>query len=206
TGGSAMSSKLMKSLAMGTAAAWIVAAAALAPSGVQAQPNNAAAVSIGAADLGGVVTGPSGPEAGAWVIAETTDLPTKFAKIVVTDELGRYLIPDLPRANYRVWVRGFGLVDSTKVEASPGRVLDLSAVPARGDKDAAQYYPAIYWWALLDPPAKSEFPMAKIKSQGEWLNIVKVVACGSCHAIGTPWTRTLSPNLGEFKSSVEGWH
>ena len=69
------------------------------------------------------------PEAGVWVIAETTDLPTKFAKIVVTDDLGRYVIPDLPRANYRVWVRGFGLVDSPKVEASPGRTLDLTAVP-----------------------------------------------------------------------------
>ena len=79
--------------------------------------------------IGGVVTGSSGPEAGVWVIAETTDLPTKFAKIVVTDDLGRYVIPDLPRANYRVWVRGFGLVDSPKVEASPGRTLDLTAVP-----------------------------------------------------------------------------
>jgi hypothetical protein len=156
-------------------------------------------------DLGGIVTGPGGPEAGVWVIAETTDLPTKFAKIVVTDDLGRYLIPDLPRANYRVWVRGFGLVDSPKVEASPGRTLDLTAVPARSEKDAAQYYPAMYWWALLNPPATSEFPMPKIKSQGEWLNIIKVGACGSCHALGTPWTRMLSQNLGEFKSSVEAW-
>jgi hypothetical protein len=162
-------------------------------------------VSIGDTDLGGVVAGPSGPEAGVWVIAETTDLPTKFAKIVVTDDLGRYLIPDLPRANYRVWVRGFGLIDSPKVEASPGRILDLTAVPARNEKDAAQYYPAMYWWALLNPPATSEFPMAKIKSQGEWLNIIKVGACGSCHALGTPWTRTLSQNLGEFKSSAEAW-
>ena len=161
--------------------------------------------SVGESEIGGLVTGPSGPQAGVWVIAETSDLPTRFAKIVVTDELGRYLIPDLPRANYRVWVRGFGLVDSPKVDASPGRVLDLAAVPASSDKDAAQYYPAIYWWALLNPPSISEFPMAKIKSQGEWLNIVKVGACGSCHAIGTPWTRTLSPNLGEFKSSVEAW-
>ena len=162
-------------------------------------------VSIGDTDLGGVVAGPSGPEAGVWVIAETTDLPTKFAKSVVTDDLGRYLIPDLPRANYRVWVRGFGLIDSPKVEASPGRILDLTAVPARNEKDAAQYYPAMYWWALLNPPAKGEFPMPKIKSEGEWLNIIKVGACGSCHALGTPWTRTLSQNLGEFKSSAEAW-
>jgi hypothetical protein len=162
-------------------------------------------VSIRDTDIGGGVTGPSGPEAGVWVIAETTDPPTKFAKIVVTDDLGRYLIPDLPKATYRVWVRGFGLVDSAKVEASPGRILDLTAVPARSEKDAAQYYPAMYWWALLNPPSQSEFPMPKIKSQGEWLNIIKVGACGSCHALGTPWTRSLSQNLGEFKSSVEAW-
>jgi len=162
-------------------------------------------VSVRDTDIGGGVTGPSGPEAGVWVIAETVDLPTKFAKIVVTDDLGRYLIPDLPRATYRVWVRGFGLVDSPKVEASPGRNLNLTAVPARSEKDATQYYPAMYWWALLNPPPTSEFPMPKIKSQGEWLNIIKVGACGSCHALGTPWTRTLSQNLGEFKSSVEAW-
>ena len=42
-------------------------------------------------------------EAGVWVIAETTDLPTKFAKIFVTDDAGRYyLIPDLPKANYKI--------------------------------------------------------------------------------------------------------
>ena len=56
-------------------------------------------------DIGGVVTGANGPEAGVWVIAETFDLPTRYAKIVVTDDRGRYLIPDLPDANYSVWVR-----------------------------------------------------------------------------------------------------
>src|SRR5207247_9548521 len=71
--------------------------------------------SAGAGGIGGVVTGPSGPEAGVWVIAETSDLPTKFAKLVVTDDGGRFLIPDLPKANYSVWVRGYRLVDSPKV-------------------------------------------------------------------------------------------
>ena len=85
-------------------------------------PPPAAAVTIGATDIGGVVTGPNGPEAGVWVIAETTDLPTKFAKIVVTDDRGRYVIPDLPKATYNVWVRGYGLVDSPKVKASPERI------------------------------------------------------------------------------------
>src|SRR5262245_28621296 len=78
---------------------------------------------IGAGDLGGIVTSSQGPEAGVWVIAETTELPTKFAKIVVTDDRGRYMIPDLPKANYSVWVRGYGLVDSPKVQATPGRTL-----------------------------------------------------------------------------------
>ena len=35
-----------------------------------------AQVRIDADDIGGVVTGASGPEAGVWVIAETTGLPT----------------------------------------------------------------------------------------------------------------------------------
>src|SRR5262247_1660762 len=68
------------------------------------------AVSIDNDDIGGVVTSAKGPEAGVWVIAETTDLPTKLVKIVVTDDAGRYVVPDLPKANYSVWVRGYGLV------------------------------------------------------------------------------------------------
>src|SRR6185295_6852693 len=81
-------------------------------------------------DIGGVVIGAKGPEAGVWVIAETTDLPTKFSRTVVTDDLGRYLVPDLPQANYNVWVRGYGLVDSPKVQSARGKVLNLKAVPA----------------------------------------------------------------------------
>src|SRR5215470_11319047 len=72
------------------------------------------AARVGETDIGGVVTGPRGPEAGVWVIAETNELPTKFVRIVVTDDQGRYLIPDLPKATYNVWVRGYGLVDSPK--------------------------------------------------------------------------------------------
>src|SRR6185295_15257851 len=70
------------------------------------------AVRVDNDDIGGVVTSASGPEAGVWVIAETTDLATKFSRTVVTDDRGRYLVPDLPQANYNVWVRGYGLVDS----------------------------------------------------------------------------------------------
>jgi hypothetical protein len=164
-----------------------------------------ASVLVGTSDLGGLVTSGNGPEAGAWVIAETTDLATRFAKIVVTDDRGRYVIPELPAANYQLWVRGFGLVDSPKVQATPGRIINLAAVPASNEKEAAQYYPAMYWWSLLNPPPSSEFPLPKIKSQGEWLNIIKVGACGSCHALGTPGTRAISKELGGFKNSVEAW-
>src|SRR4028118_604315 len=83
---------------------------------------------IGNNEIGGTVTGPNGPEAGVWVIAETYDLPTRFAKIVVTNESGQYLLPELPRANYKIWVRGYGLIDSQKKDATPGSKVDLTAV------------------------------------------------------------------------------
>src|SRR5690606_599262 len=103
-------------------------------------------------DIGGVVTGPDGPEAGVWVIAETFDLPTRYAKIVVTDDEGRYLIPDLPDANYSVWVRGYGLVDSEKQQVKPGATLNLTAVPAPDARAAAEYYPAGYWFSMMEVP------------------------------------------------------
>ena len=164
-----------------------------------------APVQIDSDDVGGVVTGPGGPEAGVWVIAETTDLPTRFAKIVVTDDGGRYLLPDLPKANYTVWVRGYGLVDSPRVQAAPGRIVNLTATPAPNAAAAAQYYPPIYWFSMLRVPGTREFPLAKIKSQGEWLNIVKSGACQSCHALGTPGTRTIPRELGQFTSSADAW-
>src|SRR5262245_48373309 len=95
---------------------------------IVAQQQNGNAVAIDADDIGGVVTSAKGPEAGVWVIAETRELPTRFAKIVVTDDRGRYVLPDLPKANYDVWVRGYGLVDSPKVKAAPGKTLNLTAV------------------------------------------------------------------------------
>src|SRR5215208_5544674 len=114
----------------------------------------APAVPIDADDIGGVVTGPKGPEAGVWVIAETTELPTKFNRIVVTDDRGRYLIPDLPKAHYNVWVRGYGLVDSPKVPGVPGGALNLTAVAAPNPRVAAQYYPGNYWYSLIKVPDK----------------------------------------------------
>ncbi|HYU69956.1 MAG TPA: carboxypeptidase-like regulatory domain-containing protein [Burkholderiales bacterium] len=160
---------------------------------------------VGASDLGGTVTSANGPEAGVWVIAETNDLPTKFTKIVVTDDRGRYLIPELPKANYSVWVRGYGLVDSPKVQAAPGTILDLRAVVAPNAAAAAEYYPPIYWYAMLKVPEKNEFPIGKAASQGQWLDVTKTDGCYTCHQLGNKATRTIPKELGHFNSSVEAW-
>ena len=165
-------------------------------------------------DIGGVVNGANGPEAGVWVIAETINLPTKFAKIVVTDEQGRYLIPDLPKATYNLWVRGYGLIDSVKVRATPGKTLNLKAVTAPSDGAAAQYYPAIYWYSMLKIPDKKEFPGTgekgngmpeSLKRQEQWLDVVKTNGCNTCHQLGNKATRTIPKELGEFKSSTDAW-
>ncbi|HSB68823.1 MAG TPA: carboxypeptidase-like regulatory domain-containing protein [Candidatus Methylomirabilis sp.] len=191
--------------ALSLGAAAIAVALATSPVRPSAQPSTALQVSVAGNDLGGVVTGPDGPEAGVWAIAETTDLPTKFTKIVVTDDRGRYLIPDLPKARYKVWVRGYGLVDSPKVDGERGKILNLTAVKAPNEAAAAQYYPAIYWYSMLKIPPKSEFPAGPVKSQTEWLANIKTHGCLSCHALGTLGTRTIPKALGEFKDSAEAW-
>ena len=113
--------RMTRALYAGVAAVALALALNAPPVQLQAQTN---AVAIDNDDIGGVVTGPNGPEAGVWVIAETRDLPTRFAKMVVTDDQGRYVVPDLPKAKYKVWVRGYGLVDSPKVDATPGQQLN----------------------------------------------------------------------------------
>src|SRR5262245_44420495 len=129
---------------------------------INGQRGAAPTVKIGLSDIGGTVTSSHGPEAGVWVIAETTDLPTRFTKIVVTDDRGRYVVPDLPSASYDVWVRGFGLIDSPKVKTTPGKLANLTSVIAPSLAAAAEYYPAIYWFSMLRVPQKSEFPLEKI--------------------------------------------
>jgi hypothetical protein len=174
----------------------------------------AEAVPIDADDIGGVVTGASGPEAGVWVIAETADLPTRFVRIVVTDDRGRYVIPDLPKARYDVWVRGYGLADSPKVKGAPGTALDLKAVAAPNPRAAAEYYPAGYWYSLLRVPDKSAFTGAsagtgvasRVKSQAEWIRLAKSGGCTACHQLGTKATREIPAGLGTFASSAEAWH
>ncbi len=193
----------------------VVVGLATSPMAVRAQGAPAApAISIGPADIGGVVTSAQGPEAGVWVIAETTDLPTKFAKIVVTDDAGRYVIPALPSAKYKVWVRGYGLVDSARVDGEPGKILDLRAAVAPTPAAAAKYYPGMYWYSMLKIPAADQFPGTGesgngippfMKTQGNWVDTVKN-SCQSCHALGSENIR--SPHvkeLGEFANSTDMW-
>ncbi len=158
------------------------------------------AAAAGTADyIEGVVKSLKGPEAGVWVIAETTDLPTKYAKVVITDDQGRYVLPELPTATYQVFVRGYGLVDSARVPAKPGQRLDLTAVVAPDGRAAAQIYPANYWLSLAKIPSGKLSPYEVAG---------RIKACMNCHQIGDPATREIpavTRNLGPFKSTSEAW-
>ena len=71
----------------------------------------------------------------------------------------------MPKANYDIWVRGYGLVDSPKMKSAPGKLLNLKAVRAPNETAAAQYYPAIYWFSMMKIPEASVFgskPLAAI--------------------------------------------
>ena len=185
-----------------------------APIGASAQPAANAAVQVKADEIGGVVTGAKGPEAGAWVIAETRDLPTRYVKIVVTDDQGRYLFPGLPKANYDVWVRGYGLIDSPRSKTALGKTVNLKSVAAPNEAAAAQYYPAIYWYSMVKVPEANLFPGTgvggngmpqSLKDQGMWVRYMKTDSCNSCHQIGDKATRELEPQLGHFDTSVAAW-
>ena len=160
----------------------------------------------------GVVRSSNGPEAGVWVIAETDALPTPFVKIVVTNDDGRFLLPDLPRVTYDVWVRGYGLVDSTAVRGTPGQNLTLQAVVAPTPEDAAKIYPGNYWYSLIEPPAKSEFPgtgpegngiSTGLRTQAQWVDRMKQ-GCQLCHQLGTRITREID-HLEGFDSTLAAW-
>jgi hypothetical protein len=85
-----------------------------------AQPalSNPTQATIDNDDIGGTVTSRFGPEGSGSLQRRRISEP-EFAKMVVTDDLGRFVMPDLPKANYQVWVRGYGLVDSPKTSTSP---------------------------------------------------------------------------------------
>jgi hypothetical protein len=164
----------------------------------------AQSVAIDADDVGGIVTSSDGAEAGVWVIAETGDFGTRFAKIVVTDDQGRYVIPDLPEASYEIWVRGYGLVDSEKVAATRGQNLDLAAVVADDPIVAAQVYPAAYWYSMMKLPTEQEVAVLP-GGMNQYLGAMKNLSCVGCHQIGQLATRTLPEAYRHFDSSEQAW-
>ncbi len=164
----------------------------------------ATAIVIDDDDIAGVVSSPEGPEAGVWVIAETDDFETRFARIVVTDDKGQYLVPDLPEANYRLWVRGYGLSDSPAVSAKPGTIVDQAVSVAPDAAAAAQGYPAAYWYSMMHLPTEEE--TAHIPGgRTEYLMWIKSMTCIGCHQLGQLSTRTIPTNLGAFDSHEQAW-
>jgi hypothetical protein len=202
-----MTKSRVLTLAAGLAAVAALSSPFLLTRSFAQQP--AADVAIDNDDIGGVVTGPTGPEAGVWVIAETTDLPVRYIKSVVTDDRGRFLVPDLPAANYQVWARGYGLVDSAKTTARPGRRLAITALAAPSDAHAARYYPAIYWYSMLKIPAADQFggksSIPARVTQTQWISAMKNTGCIGCHQLGQASTRTIPAALGTFANGVEAW-
>jgi hypothetical protein len=188
-------------------------AGSTASSGVIAQSRPAAPQGY----ITGVVRSTEGPEAGVWVIAETKDLPTNFIKIVVTDDQGRFMVPELPAANYSVWVRGYGLVDSAPMQLKPAATsVTLTATPARTPQEAAKVYPGNYWLSLLEPPSAQEFPGTgsegnglgpTMMTQNQWINSLKS-DCNFCHQLGNQLTRSVGHILKakpDLKTHAEAW-
>jgi hypothetical protein len=167
--------------------------------------------------IAGVVQGEKGPEAGVWVIADTKDLGTQMIKIVVTDDNGKFVLPELPGATYKVWVRGYGLVDSAPVDAKPSATqLTLKVTSAKTPQEAAKVYPGDYWLSMLEPPAKNLFPGTGpdgnglgrgMTDQDHWINSLKS-GCNFCHQLGNALTRDTKHVFAakpELKTDTEAW-
>jgi hypothetical protein len=163
--------------------------------------------------ISGVVQGRDGPEAGVWVIAESDDLGTGFAKIVVTGDDGRFVLPELPSAAYEVWVRGYGLADSEPIAAAPGDDVVLAAAYPSTPQEAAAIYPANYWYSLMEVPGAHDFPGTgpagngidpTVRSQAEWIDELKQ-GCQLCHQLGNQLTRDITHIESRFASTAQAW-
>src|SRR5262249_25346584 len=139
--------------------------------------------------------------------AETRELPPRLARIVVRDDQGRSVVPDLPKANYDGGVRGYGLVDSQKVKSAPGKIVNLTAVKAPSEAAAAHYYPSIYWYSMMKIPEKGKLP--EKLTQNEYLNLMKSNGCANCHSQVTEAMRTFPKTVpfppGKLANSEEAW-
>ncbi len=96
----------------------------------------------------------------------------------------------------------------------PARHLNLTAVIAPNAHAAAQYYPAGNWLSMMRIPEAGEFPGTgpqgnginpNIKSQAEWMRMIKSGGCTACHQLGTKATREIPKELGTFPSLQHAW-
>ena len=161
---------------------------------VRTQGQAQGGLQVAATSIGGtVVNAATGkPEAGVWVIAETK-LPNAFRKIVITDDQGRFVAPDLPMASYDLWVRGYGLKDSAKTPAARGATVQLKVADAATPQEAARIYPSSYWISMIQPPAVGELSKEFHGSQDYWLANLR--GCNQCHQLGMPTTRILTSEM-----------
>jgi len=165
----------------------------------------------------GVVRSSKGPEAGVWVIAETKELATNFIKIVVTDDQGRFTLPELPNVNYSVWVRGYGLLDSKPIQMKPStNSVTLQAALAQTPKDEAKVYPGNYWMTMMKIPTPDMFPGTGPQGNGIGTQMQSMDRfvwqlksnCNFCHQLGNGITRTLDHVFKakpELKTHQEAW-
>jgi hypothetical protein len=154
---------------------------------------------------GTVTSGDDRPEAGVWVIAETADLPTPYRKIVVTDQRGRFVLPELPEADYDVWARGYGINDSAKVQATVERRgkprVAIEAEVATTPQERAANYPANYWLSLFKPPADTE-SLPGGRNQHLWMSQFKL-SCQLCHQMGSASARGMRGDRARLDAGLK---
>ena len=167
---------------------------------VQLGSQQDAGIPIDNDDIGGVVTSAKGPEAGVWVIAETNDLPTRFARMVVTDDQGRYVIPEsaqsqLRHLGARLRIGGFTESEKRSRQASQPQS-GGGAKRSRGSAILSGNLLVFHARRFLKPDefgGKGEIP-AKL-TQTEWLNTMKNNGCIGCHQLGQLSTRTFPKSV-----------
>ena len=153
---------------------------------------------------GKVTSGDRHPEAGVWVIAETADLPTPYRKIVVTDDRGRFVVPELPEADYQVWVRGYGLLDSAKVPATVERKgkarVAIETEVATTPQEAAADLPGELLAVALQ--AAREHAACRAGATHAWVSDFKL-GCQLCHQIGSASARGMRGNRAGLDAGLK---
>src|SRR5437773_1426456 len=120
-------------------------------------------------------------------------------------------MPEIMRRGWTTITLGVGALVASLVMVTSGQQPNAGA-PAIDNDDIggvvtgargpeARYYPAQYWYALMQMPPKSDFPgtgeqgngiSPNIHAQGEWIrNIVNTDGCTGCHQMGGEATRTI---------------